>query len=151
MLSRHADHLPRPLRAEHDELHVELARLVQEESQIGAAARDVEALLAPHVVREEAFALLPLAILPDLAAGKVTADMSWAVAMARRLKVELPSMLDEHIAIIGALRTLMDRAQEVDRTDVAALAEKLMRHAELEEDVLYPAAILVGEFLAARL
>jgi hemerythrin superfamily protein len=41
-------------------------------------------------------------------------------------------------------------ARQVGNTEVARFAEDLMAHARTEEDVLYPAAILVGDVLRAR-
>ena len=35
--------------------------------------------------------------------------------------------------------------------DHARLAQKLIRHAQTEEEVLYPASILVGEYIKLRL
>lgn len=51
--------IPRSLKAEHDELHAELARAAKEPGEIGAAAREVARILHPHFVSEEEFALPP--------------------------------------------------------------------------------------------
>jgi hypothetical protein len=71
--------------------------------------------------------------------------------MTRQLKSELPRMLDEHKAIVGALRRLVDQSHKAERSDIVLIAERLMRHAQTEEEVLYPAAILIGEYLDAKL
>ncbi|HSA88922.1 MAG TPA: hypothetical protein VLF42_03385 [Burkholderiales bacterium] len=55
--------IPKPLQAEHEELHATLARATQEPGAVGEAAREVARLLHPHFVREEQFALPPLALL----------------------------------------------------------------------------------------
>jgi hypothetical protein len=143
--------IPPSLQAEHAELHAELRRLADEPGQIGAAAREVAALLHPHFTREEQFALPPLGVLVALADGRITPDMQSALALARKLKSLMPQMLEEHIAIVGALQTLADTAREVDRPDVALLAQKVIVHAQVEEEVLYPAAIVIGEYLATKL
>jgi hypothetical protein len=62
----------------------------------------------------------------------------------------VPRLLDEHLAIVAALQVLLDKANELGRPDASAFARKLIVHAELEEEVLYPAAILVGEYLEER-
>jgi hypothetical protein len=143
--------VPRVLKEEHDELHAELARLAREPGQIGVAANAVATLLHAHFLSEEQIAIPPLALLPMLAAGKMPDEPARVIEMSGRLKAELPRMLEEHIAIVAAVRVLMDQANEVGRYDVADFAQKLIHHAETEEDVLYPAAILVGEYLLARL
>ena len=143
--------IPRPLKVEHEELHAQLARATKEVGDVGAAAREVARILHPHFVSEEEFALPPLGLLRSLAAGTIDSNMKPAIAMAHRLKSELPRMLEEHQTIVAALHTLIQAATRRDRPEIAFFAEKLRLHAQTEEEVLYPAAMLVGEFLEAHL
>lgn len=149
ILKSPARHVPRALQSEHEDLREELTRLGNEAGQIGEATREVAAIFEYHAVREEDFALPLLGLLASVAGGAVTNDPG-AVAMARQLRSELPGMLDEHLAIVAALQVLLDKANELDRPDVSAFARKLILHAELEEEVLYPAAILLGKYLEER-
>lgn len=139
--------LPASTMTEHEALHQALTRLEEEAGPVGEAARDVADLLRPHIRREEEFALPPLAVLPALAKGEIRPEMRAVMELGIRLQAELPAMLGEHIAIVGRLRTLKDTAAEVNRPDAEALADQLMVHAQAEEEVLYPAAILVGRYL----
>lgn len=143
--------IPEPLKAEHDELHAELVRATRAGGRIGEAARAVAALMHPHFVKEEEFALPPLGLLPRIAAGEVTADMADVVRLTDRLKADLPDMLAEHKQIVEALETLVAAAKEAKKPKIAAFAEKLMLHARMEEEVMYPAAVLIGEHVKARL
>lgn len=143
--------IPPSLKAEHDELHAELARATKESGEIGAAAREVARVLHPHFVSEEDFALPPLGLLPAIAIGGTTPEMKPAIDMTRRLKSELPHMLDEHKAIVAALAKLQDVSAKAERPDIAAFAGKLVLHAQTEEEVLYPAAILLGQWLESKL
>ena len=90
-------------------------------------------------------------MLPALAEGKVLPEMEAAVAMAYRLKADLGHMLLEHKEIVDALRALKEAANSENNAAAAQFAEKLMLHAQTEEEVLYPAAILVGEYLNLKL
>jgi hypothetical protein len=143
--------IPEPLKAEHDELHAALVRATRAGGRTGEAARAVARLLHPHFEQEEAFALPPLGLLPALAAGDVRADMAEVLEMTRRLRERLPAMLDEHRAIVGALDTLREAARAEAKPEHATFADKLILHARTEEEVLYPAALLVGAFLTLRL
>ena len=143
--------IPRPLHVEHEELHAELVKATQVEGEIGEAARTVAALLHPHFVKEEAYALPPLSVLSLLAAGKVTPEMRDVLPMTDRLQTELPQMLAEHKAIVAALHHLVDAAKRENQMAYARFAEKLMLHAETEEEVFYPTAILIGEYLKLKL
>ena len=60
-------------------------------------------------------------------------------------------MSGEHKAIVGALEGLLEVAQAQNRPEYVDFAENLMTHAAMEEQVLYPAAVLVGEYLKLRL
>jgi hypothetical protein len=71
--------------------------------------------------------------------------------MTDRLQAELPQMLGEHKAIVAALHKLADAARRENHMAYAHFAEKLMLHAQTEEEVLYPTAILLGEYLKLQL
>ena len=142
---------PRPLEAEHEELHADLARALDAGGRTGDAARTVADLLHPHFLKEEAYALPPLGLLAQLGQGgslaNVPADASEALAMTERLRAELPEMLAEHARIVAALRALTEAANAEGHPEHARFAEKLILHARTEEEVLYPAALLVGDRL----
>jgi hypothetical protein len=90
-------------------------------------------------------------LLKPLADGKVTAEMHGAVEMAARLKADYPKMLEEHQGIVKALDALASAARAEGHATALQFSEKLKLHARNEEEVLYPAAILVGEYVKVRL
>jgi hypothetical protein len=143
--------VPELLKAEHHELHETLARATREPGAVGAAARRVADLMHPHFVKEELFALPPLSLLPRLARGEVTADMKDVLLLTERLERELPKMLEEHKAIVEALAQLLSASRAADKLEYAEFALDLIRHAQTEEQLLYPAAILAGRYVRARL
>ncbi len=143
--------IPKPLKAEHEELHAELAHATTLKGKIGDAAKNVAKILHPHFLKEEEYALPPLGLLELLAAGNVTVEMRNVLTMTDRLKVDLQQMLEEHKAIVTALKDLIDAANKEGKSEYALFAEKLMLHAQTEEEVLYPAAILIGEYLKLKL
>ena len=142
---------PQPLEAEHEELHRDLARALAAGGRTGAAARTVADLLHPHFLREQTYALPPLGLLSGLlrdgSLGGSAAEIREALAMTERLRAELPEMLAEHGRIVGALDALVAAAKAEGHGEHAHFAEKLILHARTEEEVLYPAALLVGDVL----
>lgn len=143
--------IPKPLQAEHEELHEQLAQLTQLPGRIGEAAKTVAKILHPHFVKEEAYALPPLGVLPLLATGQVTPDMADVLSLTERLKAELPQMLAEHKAIVAALKHFSEVATQENHPEYVHFAEKLMLHAQAEEDVFYPASMLIGEYVKLKL
>lgn len=143
--------IPRPLKLEHDELHEQLRKATRESGSLGEAGKAVAKLMHPHFVKEEEYALPPLGLLPLLAAGKVTPDMAAVLPMTDKLKAELGQMLAEHKSIVVALRNLADAAKRANKPEYAEFADKLILHAQTEEEVSYPTAILIGEYLKLKL
>jgi hypothetical protein len=143
--------IPASLTVEHQELHAELVALTKAPGRVGEAARQVATVLHPHFVKEEEYALPPLSLLSAVAQGTVTPAMKPVLAMTDRLKKELPEMLAEHRAVVAALERLAEAGTAENRADATRFAEKLRVHAETEEQVLYPAAMLVGEYVKTRL
>jgi hypothetical protein len=143
--------IPEPLKLEHEELHAELVRATKTGGKTEQAAKNVAKILHNHFVKEEDFALPPLGLLPLLAQGKVDHKMRNILGMTDRLKAELPDMLREHKAVVMALKKLMTAAKKENKPEHAHFAEKLALHAKTEEDVLYPTAILIGEYIKLKL
>jgi hypothetical protein len=143
--------IPEPLKLEHEELHAELVAATRAGGKTAEAAKTVAKLLHPHFVKEEEFALPPIGLLATLARGKANRTMGSVLDMTDRLRAELPEMVREHKAVVTALRKLIAAAKREKKPVHARFAEKLMLHAQTEEDVLYPAAILVGEYLKLKL
>ena len=143
--------IPEPLKVEHEELHAELVALTKSSGKVGEAARNVATLLHPHFVKEEEYALPPLGLLATIARQGVTPEMRAVLTMTVLLKKDLPEMLAEHKQVVGALEKLAAEGRVEKRPDAERFAQKLRVHAETEEHVLYPAAILVGEYVRARL
>jgi hemerythrin HHE cation binding domain-containing protein len=143
--------IPGSLKAEHEELHEELVRITNLGAKTGAAAKAVAAALHAHFVKEEELAMPPLGLLPALAAGPVKSDMAKVVELTDKLKRELPTMLKEHQTIVGALDKLAEAAKAENKPAAEHFAAKLKQHAKSEEEVLYPAAIVVGEYVKLSL
>lgn len=143
--------IPESLKSEHEELHAELARATKAGGKTGEAAKAVAGVLHNHFLKEEEFALPPIGLLAALARGEIEDEMRDVLVMTERLKAELPEMLREHQAVVTALAELTAAAKKEKLAEHARFAKKLMVHAQTEEEVLYPAAILIGEYLKLRL
>lgn len=149
-MTTHTMTAPRTLRAEHREMHHEITRAVEAGGRTGEAARRVADLLHDHFIKEEEFALPPLAALSALARGAPIPDPGGILKLAERLKVELSRLVYEHDEIVRALQVLIVTAKADQKPEIVRFAEQLVLHAETEEEVLYPAAILVGEYLKLK-
>src|SRR5919204_624577 len=143
--------IPPSLILEHAELHDFLVIAEHEPGPVGDEMRRVARLLEPHMRKEEAFALPPLGLLARLARGECHAEMMEVLAHTDWLRNNLPILLSEHHVIRAAIERFLACARTAGRTDCFEFAEKLIHHLRLEEEVLYPATILLGELLKLRL
>jgi len=143
--------VPDSIRLEHEQLHARLAEATRLPGRTGEAARRLARIMHPHFLREDEYAIPPLGLLARLARGQKSPDMADVLPLVARLKEEMPLMIEEHRAIMGALIQLGNAASEEGLREWAEFADELRHHAQMEEEVLYPAAILVGEYVKSQL
>jgi len=143
--------IPQPLQHEHEALHERLRQATQAGGEVGEVARTLVRLMHPHFVKEDQIALPPLGLLAALARGEWNAEMAEVLTLTEQLEAELPQMLAEHQAIVAALNRLREAAGRAGQADIVAFAEALVEHARTEEEVMYPAAVLVGQVVRQRL
>lgn len=139
---------PESIAVEHHELHEVLAQATAKGGELATAAADLEAALAPHFKREEEIASPPLGLLPTLARADATVEMRSVLPLTDALERELPQMLREHDAIRAATARFRATAERLGQPDFVRFADTLAAHARQEEEILYPAAILVGRYVA---
>ena len=118
--------IPQPLQHEHEALHERLRQATHAGGEVAEAAK-------------------------PLARGEWNAEMAEVLTLTEQLEAELPQMLAEHQTIVAALNKLREAAARAGRTEFVALAEALVEHARTEEEVMYPAAVLVGQVVRQRL
>lgn len=145
--------IPQSVQIEHAAIHAALVDATKAPGRVGKAAKALAEVLHPHFVREEQIALPPLGLLARLAGGTplTDAEVAEALDMTGSLRRELPQMLDEHKRIRTAVESLRAAAQAEHAMRYEQLAAQLALHAQSEEEVLYPAAVLVGEVIRAQI
>lgn len=142
--------IPAVLAQEHANLLAGLDAASQEPGALGEAARELAAILVPHIKKEEAFVFPPLGQLVAVAEGRSPDDLADVMVMTRRLKNELPELLLEHGRIRDGVRHLRAAAVAANRPAFERYADELLRHADVEDEILYMAALVVGELLLLR-
>lgn len=148
--AHHAAAIPSSLEAEHKEIHETLVKATGLPGPAGVAAQELAAVLDPHFTRENEIALPPLGLLAPLAAGQKPEGLQDVLAMTDSLRKELPAMMREHTRIGAANDKLRKAAVDQNLVEIQRFTDALAAHARMEEEVLYPAAILVGEIIRAR-
>lgn len=141
--------VPESLTEEHHELFHELKELASEKNETGKAVRELLAILEPHFEKEEESAMPLLGALRPLSEGKALPDPSVAMTLHARFVSEYPEMLEEHSRVKELIEHVRSTAAKDGKPRAAIVMDELALHAKVEEEVLYPAALLVGAFAKA--
>lgn len=142
--------IPKVMQMEHRELHDELAKLAQAGGKTGEAAKSVTAVMDGHFANENGYALPPLGLLVPLSEGRFDCRMTKVLALTDKLRSSMPTMLAEHKEITAALARLADAAKAENKPEGVQFAEALTVHAEGEEEVTYPTALLIGLYVKSK-
>jgi len=143
--------VPDVLKREHRALLLKVQTAMPLPGRFGEAARRLTALLHAHLAREEHFAFPLLSLLPRLVNGNVGEEMAMALPVAERFRRELQRLREDHVEIVAALEEFGEAARAEGRDDYASLGMELIEHARVEESILYPAALMVGEYVRLSL
>ncbi len=136
---------PESLRREHHHLFRELRELAEEKGETGSRVKELLALLEPHFEKEEESAMPLLGALKPISERDGMPDRSLVASLHARFLSEYPVMLREHLQIKRLIGRVCSSAKNArDQRALATMAE-LEHHAAVEEEVLYPAALLAGD------
>lgn len=135
---------PYGLSAIHQDFLSQLKKVASESGDVGAAARAVVGVLEPHIKLEESVVLPVLSYAVDAAGGNASLNPELP-ARSARLKAELPLLLDAESNIFGTLVELYAVADADGRSEIVQLAERMIWHETNDAEILYPAAVLVGD------
>lgn len=131
----------------HQNLNEELKEVLAIGGKISEKARFLMNTMQPHFQKEEDYALPPLGLLLSLSEGNWEIDAEEAVLMADTLQLRLAEMTDDHINISKDLDELKAIAEEEGNIIAQRFVRNLIQHIELEDQVLYPATLLIGNYL----
>ena len=141
--------IPKSIKNGHKNLSSELKAIMDIRGEIGEKAKILDDIMALHFNKEEEYALPPLGFLLALSEDHWEIDSMAAIKMADRLKSKLSELKKDHENILIALHNLKIVGEQENNTDVKQFVKDLKLHASIEDQVLYPATILIGNYLKA--
>ena len=142
--------IPSAVQTEHQQLRDDLARALADKGAVGAAAKVIERALTPHLKHDEEAVLLPLGIVRRLVEDEAIPDTARVLAIVAQVERELPTLLQEHRAILDAARRLKDAAGREGKPEFLGFAGRLWVHVVMEDQVLYYTSLLVGRHLQLK-
>ena len=143
--------MPASIKKEHEYLLHEVGKIALLEDSTGKAAVKLMDLMQHHFQEEENYVLPPLGLLPSLADGKMPIQSKEIIGLTEKLKAQLNHMRAEHQLIKAYMDEVMQAAAGENHPDVFSVGKEISKHAATEEEVYFPAAILIGEFLKLKI
>lgn len=142
--------VPFSIKQEHDTLLRQIQKLSLFEDSAGQAGKKLHQLIEHHFKEEESFVLPQLGLLPLLASGKLPDRGAEVIELSGKLESHLLHLKAEHQLIKAYVDELKQVAAKKDLPEIIALEEELKKHANTEEEIFFPAAVLVRDFLKLK-
>lgn len=103
-----------------------------------------------HFKEEEDFVLPSLGLLPLLASGKLPEQSKEVMLLTEKLQSKISHLSVEHQLIKAYMDELKQAASDENRLEFIEFEKELQKHANTEEEVFFPAAILIAEYLKIK-
>jgi hypothetical protein len=142
--------IPGAIKEEYEDLYERLNAAARVRGEIGRTAMAAFRHMQSHYLKDQEYALPPLKLLPTVAADNVTGEIDQIQTMCNRLKRQLPSLIEENDTIIGELGQLADAAAKEEKPEYRDLARHFIQFLEREKHILYPASVLMGEYIRVK-
>lgn len=139
--------IPKAIQNGHENLCSDLITIINYGGKLGEKAKRLDKVMAPHFHKEEEYALPPLGLLLAISEGHWEIDSDEAIKMSETLQSKLSELKIEHENISRFLQDLKVVADEEDNLKAKQFVKDVMLHVEIEDQVLYPTTILIGNYL----
>jgi hemerythrin superfamily protein len=143
--------IPEALKRGHDEARAELVRASTMHGQIGEEAGRVASFCLPHFEREEETVFPVFGLLRELAAGNVRPEMADVLPMISAFSEWRDSLGNDHLSVAPAIRRLLLAGYKEGNREIVEFTYCLRMHERLEEEVIFPTVLLIGNYVRARL
>lgn len=138
---------PKSLKNDHAKLLLELKDVAAPETEVAQKAEIVANKFHSHFIREERSVLPHLSLLLTIANGQWNVESDEILSMTDKLLKEFYELQEEHKKIIECIKDMIVAAKKENNNQAEKLADKLTLHIEIEEEVLYPAVMLIDKYL----
>lgn len=117
------------------------------DSLAGELARKLDQQLQDHMKRENDTITPLVSSFEGIAKGNWPADAAELSQRFSAAETQYQQLLAEHREIRSLVNRLQAAAREEKEEEIVQFCEELTVHAQLEEQVLYPAAVITGRYM----
>lgn len=137
--------IPEALTLEHEELQAKLTKAAAKPGRIGKAAERVALLCRAHFAKEEETIFRAFGWLHALASDRARPEMAAEAQMVVQLGAQQDALSKHHRLIDAAIEKLLEQGREDEDNEVVELAVRLRDHEKIEDEVTYPAVLLIAK------
>jgi hemerythrin HHE cation binding domain-containing protein len=143
--------VPEAMRLEHDDIRAGLSRALARAGPVSKAARQVSRFCLTHFEEEEEIVFPILGVLRDLASGNVQPEMAGVLPLISRFSARFDRLGRHHWGIYSSVAALLQAAHRERNREAANLSYRLQLHERLEDEVIYPTVMLMGNYVREKL
>lgn len=137
---------PKAITHGHTNLCSELDSIINKYPHLKEQTHSLNEIMTEHFNKEEKYGLPPLGLLLTLSEGNWELDEDTIFEMTNALNLHLGELKDEHENISKHMQELKIITEKENHVDVKRFINDLEIHMELEDQVLYPASKLIGNY-----
>lgn len=142
--------VPSAIKKEHEYFLEKIHKITLFHDSTGLAAVKLNDLMQHHFKEEEDYVLAPLGLLPLLTSGNLPEQSNEVIQLCEKLKSQISHLSVEHQLIKAYMDELMQVAATENHPEIIEFEQELQKHAKTEEEVFFPTAILIGEYLKLK-
>lgn len=143
--------IPEAMRLGHDEIRAELVRATSVPGPIGEAAGRMAELCLPHFEREEETVYPVFGMLREFASGEVRPQWASVLPLVAEFKHWHDTLDAQHQSIAPAIHDLLLAAYKEDNREMVEFTYNLRTHETMEDQVIFPTVLLIGNYVEQRL
>ena len=142
--------IPSSIKNTHVKLLAQIHQFTLIQDSSGRVALKIEDFMQHHFKEEEDFMLPTLGLLPLLINGQLPEKKETIIALSEKATAAMDHMSAEHQLITAYIKELKQASKKDNLPKVIAFENDVVQHAESEEEVFFPTAILIGEYLKLK-
>lgn len=142
--------VPSSIKKEHESLLGKMNQFTLFPDSTGLYAKKLEELMVHHFKEEEDYVLPPLGLLTLITNGQLPEQTHEILLLTEKLKAQMTHLSVEHQLIKAYMDELRLAAAKDNHPGVIEFEQELHKHATIEEEILFPSAILIGEYLKLK-
>lgn len=137
---------PKAITHGHASLRSEFNAIIKNYPYLEKETHPLNETMIKHFNKEEQYGLPPLGLLLNLSEGKWELDEDAIIKMTDALNSHIAELKEEHENISKNILGLKAIAEKENNLDLKRFINDLEIHMELEDQVLYPASNLIGNY-----